>query len=626
MSNSSNFSMTFDVTGAPAIKPPADEPGEELFALAPLSEHHLPDGSVLARNRISGAEMVLPLEVFNAMSYCDRFKTLEEHTDLLMEDNPGAAGRQAAIRSVVQSIRDGGLTISAQEICERLAPQKEALPLAEKPVVVVITWERPANLERLLASLMANCDPEGIHCCYVVDDSRTADNIKKNRAITLDFNDRSALEIEYVGASETREIMDQLIRRLPQHEQQIRFALDRERWASHWTAGITRNYSHLLSVGRPVIVLDDDVLCEVYDSPVSETGVEFSGRQREVQYFGDTEGWREMRAGSDTDPIARHMQCLGLTLPEALGVLGQAQLHQRSLEHASPEMTDGMNRNSRILITQCGSMGDPGTGSNLWLATIGSDSLDRLLQAPEMVQSAMKDRNAWLGRTRPVFETRANISQITGFDNRASLPPYFPIDRGQDRLFGNMVDYIFYDGMTLEYPWAAPHLPVPERKWTQRDNNFSRPPRFPGFFTEHITREKVNCRAADPATRREHLAAMISDLAGSPRRTLVNLMADDWHRIRNSQLAHLGKRLEESSAQHSDWREYLLKAVRETQSVKVENIHKYELRGTIEGLRGEELVSFWRDLWRDFAGALLAWPEIRESAREIVEERSHTHL
>jgi hypothetical protein len=430
--------MSFGVDDQPTL-----QTDDDLFVLDLLTVLDLPDGSILARNKRNGRQMVLPLDVYSAIAQCSSFRSQEGHANELVRRNPSASGRQSEIHSLLQSIRQGGLTLPAAEVCDRLASSVKAESVDDKPVVVIITCDRPDALQRLLQSLLANSDQERMQSCYVIDDSRDAENRTRNRNIAREFTSKLSVGVRYLGEDEASGIMAALIERLPHHEKMIRFLIDRQRWASFWTAGIARNISQLVSVGCPVIILDDDVLFEVFDPPFTDPGVEFSTREREIQLFRDRKEWQGMQATRNPDLIGRHMQCLGLSLPDALSVLGIEKLDPQALAHAGAAMANRLQRSSRVLITQCGSFGDPGTGTNRWLATMNPTSRERLLGSPGLLEHALNERNCWMGRTRPVFEASANISQATGLDNRGYLPPYFPIDRGQDRLFGYMVEFIF---------------------------------------------------------------------------------------------------------------------------------------------------------------------------------------
>ena len=613
--STSTFSYSFSIGGDSPV-----EQEQELFALDQLSEVQQPDGAILARNPRTGKEMVLPLEVLNAMSYCSDFRSMDEHVAMLMDGNDPGAGKAHAIRKVVQSVHAGGLTISAKEICDRLAPDKAASPIQQKPVLVVITWERPQALERLLGSILANCDLKNIDCCFVVDDSRSGENRLKNRQVTQAIARQASISIHYHGSDESRDLMDGLIKRLPQYEEEIRFLIDREKWKDQWTAGIARNYSHLLSVGKPVIVIDDDALCEVYETPFREQGIEFSRRQREAAFYANDDEWRAEPAAENRDPIARHMQCLGLTVPQALRVLGMDKLEQAALRHAQPTFARRLNQHSRVLVTECGSMGDPGTGGIQWLATMSADSRDRLMQHEGRLQQALEQRHCWLGRTHPVFEPNANISQVTGFDNRGFLPPYFPIIRGQDRLFGVTTSFIFPDSVTLDFPWAVPHLPIPARTWSEQQNDFSVSKRFPGWITSQVVSRKDQCTSEAPQSRLEFLARSFKELAESTDDVLLGLYADDWNESRDKRLEDLQQNIRESAAQPKAWQDYLQNAFQQVQSSSLGEPRIPELSGMVGDLCGSALVSFWREAWLNFGQSLLAWPDIRQAAQDIIEE------
>ncbi len=105
------------------------------------------------------------------------------------------------------------------------------------------------------------------------------------------------------------------------------------------------------------------------------------------------------------------------------------------------------------------------------------------------------------------------MSQITGVDNRQMLPPYLPIMRGQDRLFGYMLDFIFPTSVTLDYPWAVPHLPLPDRRWRDRDLNFTPADSFPMFFIEKIIEYKSSCQSELPGDRLSYLSTWFNNLA-----------------------------------------------------------------------------------------------------------------
>ena len=615
MTDPTTFSYTFSANPAPKRPGPAPE----LFAVDKLSEFPLGIDQVLARNPRNGRELALPVDhVKTLVGFCSVFRMLDEHVAELMKGSDGSPQRAAAIRQVVQSFRDAGLTLSAQDICHELAPVPGASPITDKPVVVIITCDRPPALERLLGSIRENCDLEAVDRLWVVDDSRSAESGDRNRELTAAAGAQAPVDFHYFGATAARELLDALIQQLPQHEEAIRFLLDRERWIDHKSYGLARNISHLLSVGKPVVVFDDDALCEAYDTPFRTEGVAFNPGQQEAAFYTDHEEWKQGLSRAALDPVAAHLQCLGLAVPEALSVLGLQQLPQEALRPAPVGFARNLKRDSRVLITECGSLGDPGTGGNIWLANMPAASRERLARSEGLLQSALEKRCCWLGRELPTFRPFASISQVTGFDNRGYLPPYFPITRGEDRLFGEMTRYIYPDSVALEYPWAAPHLPLEERGWSEAENNYAIGTRFPGTLLKSLLGSGDDCLAADPLARLAFLASRFADLAGASDATLLNLLAEDRLGYKAGQIRKLQSKIQESADLPGDWRAYLEKALQQIQSSKLGDFRLESLKGVETDLEGAELLRFWRDMWRGFGQSMSAWSDIREAARDIV--------
>lgn len=579
------------------------------------SETALPDGNILVRNPRNGKQMMLPAEIINAMSYCNRFRTLDEHVDELMGDSGQEPERRKSIRSVIQSLHEGGMTISAQEICDRLAAPAGINHVDEKPILTVITWERPEPLVRLLDSIIRNCDPTGIERCIVIDDSRDAECIRQNREITAAANQRSGFVIEYFGSEEALELLEYLVAQLPEHEEAIRFLMDRERWAHLWTCGISRNYSQILTVGHPLIVFDDDVICDVHEAPVSEPGINLSDYPRQAMFFKDQGEWPPPAADGQRDPVARHMRCLGLTIPEALAVLGVDKPDPSTLHQGEAHFAGRFDQRSKVLVTECGSLGDTGTGSNKWLTRLSAESRGWLLQDEHTLPMALTMRNAWMGRKQFTFAPSSNMSQITGTDNRDFLPPYFPFNRVEDRLFGQSTSFLFPNSFTLDQPWVIPHCPIPERFWSEQDNDFTMTTSFPEDLIYIPERLFEECPHDDPRERLGALARHYLNLANCPEQKLIRLFTDDWNHKRAVKLLELAACVQDSADRTPAWQEYVHRAYQQVVDSQLEELTVEKLHSNSPRMTGEELLQFWRNSFQNFGQALLAWPAIREAAR-----------
>ena len=619
MTDPTQFSLGMTVDPANAFKPLPDWVAFDLCQVYPA-----PGGNLLLHNTRNGKRAMVRPEVYAALLKCTCFKTLDQHVAAIIELNPAMEGQQADIRKVLQSMLKSGIMLSAKSVCNKLKLKGENKPDQQQnlePVVAILTWERPQALERLLESIATNCNTGAFHRLYVIDDSRKAVNIEQNRSITERYTDRITAPFQYFGQAEQARWLEKLVALQPEHEQAIRFLVDRTRWAEFWTAGLSRNLALLLSPGRRLVMIDDDAICEVYDPPQAGRKVTFSDDPREAVFFGIEKEWSHLRQPINPDPVDRHMQCLGLTFSEALEVLGEQNLKPSSLRNANALQLTELQAGSKILVTECGSLGCPGTSNNTWLPHMPPASLERMLASEDKTNQALTSRKVWSGRHQPHFAPRANMSQITGFDNRQILPPYLPNLRGEDRLFGNMLDFIFPTSLTLDYPWAVPHLPLPERKWRDRDLNFTPSDSFPKFFLEKILGNKSSCLATSAHQRLSHLAGWFSDLAAASPESLSNMYRDSRLRGDSEQLSHLTALLEKTGPAPVSWQNYLRNGIAQLSAdLDLASREDFVVKGLPAALPYDELAAFWQRAWGDFAAALKAWPDIRQAATELSEQ------
>jgi hypothetical protein len=212
------------------------------------------------------------------------------------------------------------------------------------------------------------------------------------------------------------------------------------------------------------------------------------------------------------------------------------------------------------------------------------------------------------------------MSQVTGFDNRRFLPPYFPVTRGEDKLFGQMTRYVYPNSVALDYPWAVPHLPLPQRNWAENDNSFAVSRYFPGLLVDDLVGANENCLAPEPQERMAYLARLFEDLGSAPDAALLERLAADRHRYRASQMRKLRQQIKESAGLPADWLGYLKRALQQVQSSQLGSFGTQELKGTVGNLQGQDLLDFWKGAWREFGHSLPAWREIRQAAEGIVAE------
>jgi hypothetical protein len=616
MNDKLGFSIGTTVDPYTGVKPLPD-----LVALDLCKAYPVPGGNLLLRNTVNGKRVMVQPEVFATLLECVEFRTIDQHTARIITRNPAMKEQQQAIKQVLNQMLETGMLVSAKATCDRLMKDSAGMDeaddkLDDKPVAAIITWERPEALKRLLESIVRNCETKDIHHLYVIDDSRSAENIEKNQQLVASFTGQLETPLTYFGREAQTRLIDALAEKLPQHEQAIRFLIDTSGWQQHWTAGLNRNLALMLSFGRRLVMLDDDAVCDVYDAPNTNAGITFSDFARDADCFASEAEWAHLHQPLNPDPIKRHMQCLGLTFSNALGVLGNTNLKPSGFRHARALEVHELEPTSPILMTECGSLGCPGTVRNTWLPDMSPASLEKMLKSEQKTNNALKARKVWSGRNHPHFSPRSNMSQITGFDNRELLPPYLPIMRGQDRLFGHMLSFIHPSAVTLDYPWAVPHLPLPERQWRESDLSFKVAGSFPRFFFERILSAREDCLSGQVNDRLAYLSAWFKNLAAAPDSSLTEMYRQERLDDNAARLDHLDKLLKQGKSTPVNWQNYLRNGMQQLNTdLDTASREDFEVSGYPANLKGEDLIDFWRGAWTGFAEALTAWPDIREAAR-----------
>jgi hypothetical protein len=593
-------------------------PDEELIAFGKLSEFTLPDGDVLVRNPRNDRKMVLPADVMNALTFCTSFRTLDEHAEQLAGDGGTLAQGDKSISSIIQSVHAGGLAISTRDICSRLEPAAPRRTAPQNPVAVIITCDRPPALERLIQSILSQCSPNSYQDFHVINDSRSPESRNRNQEISQRNSSQQGIDIRYFGAREARNLVSRLIEKLPEHEGAIRFLLDQGRWSGYFSPGLARNFSHLISIGRPVIVFDDDAICSLHESPFRQNGCEFSDGRKQALFFENHEQQEHLKPAGNIDPIQQHLRYLGLTIPEALHTMGLNELHQDAFRLTKPDFAVRLNRQSRIRVSEFGSWGNPGTADYKWLGTLPPRSLARLLSQEDQQRLALNQSQCWMGVDRPTFTPAAHISQVTGFDNSDFLPPYFPIDRGEDHIFGEATRFIYPESVCLIQPKAVLHLRLNPGSTPGTTHARHNPDGFPGRLTSLPMGTHEHCNATSIEKRLSFLARSFSDLASSPAESILSLYSDVSLVQESNYLKGLRETLNKSSGADPAWIGYLHDSIRQS----AERMKSSRMTPNIPESAGQpgvdKLISFWQDCWGEFAQALLAWPVIRREAGSVI--------
>ena len=607
--------MTNDANPSPSPGTPAQEPG--LVAFADCELVAINQAMMLVINRQNGKQQIMAPQVVEALKTCTTFRPLAEHAAHLAATRPELQGKQEMAAGALANVEAGGMLLDAADICTRLGQNTE--PAMPPTRVFVSTCDRPEAVERLLESMLRAGNLSRHNALFLVDDSRDPANRAANREAVIKFNLRSAKDMFYIGAEAQQELITGLVEQLPTHETGIRFLLDASMWQGKKTYGRSRTLCLLFSVGYRAIMMDDDVLCQAVLPPISEPGIGIgSGGMRKAAFYATEAELSQSGQPAAFDPLSEHASLLGSSLAQCLNTLNQGPLLETQLQNVNAALANVLRADSPVLVTQCGSLGDPGTGSAHWGQMLGEDSVARLVSAPHGIDAALQNRLNWLGSSRPNIFKMPFMSQITGVDNSHLLPPYFPAFRGEDVLFGAMLVSMHPQSVALEYPWSVPHLPMEARTFDLSDpgSGGGGIPLLARYLTERINYND----ATDPEHQLRSLAQEALRIAA---RSDANLLLDyrtELARAHADKLYALQNQFTTSQKLGSaDWQGYIQQHIEQVQRYITTPQSPTDIAGLPENMSEEAALNEFRRLARGFAAAMDGWVEMRTAAAALTE-------
>lgn len=592
-----------------------DQTSAALLALGNCELVPINSQTTAMYHRASGAFQIIAADVARALGQCLTFDTLDNHAMAIRDAIPGLSGNEQAIKSTIGQLAESGFLLSADDTISDWNIPGPAEPLA-RTRMFIITCDRPKALQRLLESLAELKGLTRHEAFIVVDDSRSDENVALNREQVEVFNTRSAQTAVHFTPDDRRQLLDKLCAELPEHQNGIRFLLDREAHPELKSYGAARNVCLLLSVGSRALVMDDDILPYCLKSPSDyERPIVRGGAESHFRFFASLESVLNNIDAQGENALHAMADVLGSSLGDLPGKIGLSGFESVDLTGAPGVIVDQMGRKSRILITQCGTMGDPGTEGLGWIHQLDANSLASLASGLRGPDGTLLERSAWRGVAAPTVAKMASMSQLTGIDNSAFMPPYFPYFRGEDVLFGACVDYLHDDGLVFEHDWCIAHLPAEARAPIDLKADAIVGSGSLGDMARRITSELPQHTSPDPQARLQWIAQFCR--AEASRSDAV--LAGDYRLLqvrRYGELLNATQMLSGLLPNTEAMRDFGTRCI----DVGRDGIQREWTAEVIDSggtTDAAQVFSRYREMLDGYASALDAWPAVREAAAKV---------
>jgi len=606
----SDFNFSYSIGSPPTLA------GESAPLWSFNSTTVLPciDNTVTLHNSRKNQSLLVQSEVAHALSFCAPFRSMDAHLERILAAMPPLRDEPEDARNILTSLQDAGFLESAEAAWQRLCV--EVTPHETTPArVFILTCDRPEALKRLLENLCGRPIDPAIESLWVIDDSKQAESLGRNAEVIGAITGRVPVPVRHVDAAMQQVLKNHLLASAPQHQTSLSFLLDADRWSGRPTYGRARNVSLLLSVGFRALVLDDDILLQAIAPPRATRGLKLdSARGREAAFYESLEALTQHALDTNHDPLTQLLGNVG----QSLGNLMLNSLATPAdLAGWDGELLSRYDAQSPVLLNQCGSWGDPGTGDASWIFYLPEQSIKSLIGLEQPLEHLLAVRANWMGYRGPTLSAYGSLSQLTGFDHRSLLPPYFPAGRGEDALFGIMLQRVQPNSLVLSEGWAIRHEPLDDRA-----NRGDLKPLSvkPGMTTlaDWLGREPEEEKGLTPARRLLSVSDDIKKLAQIEINALERLVGEKIASKRTSLLARCTEHLEQlsgmdTSANAKAWSEFLS----QSQAGLIEALKSPEPAPVRSLLEGDPITTeaSAREMGNQFADALSAWPEICEASK-----------
>jgi hypothetical protein len=323
----------------------------------------------------------------------------------------------------------------------------------------VVTRNRPEAVVRCLRSFGTHLRSHGRRARMLVVDSSDAAQAEQGRGALAALAGELATEIRWVGSDEKRRLADRLARTAAVDPELVRFALFDTAGVDHDIGG-NRNCLLLLHAGQPFLSADDDMVCDLRRPAGASPAVAIATAEpaTSVTLHRSFSAARASLAPSDACVLEMHERVLGRAVKACLQELA-AGGERGVTSHV-------FEAGARVGASFGGYFGDSGTafpGFYLWsdasvrtqLLALDEDSHRELYASRQIVRVA-----GALTISKGAFSMFSNVA----LDATQTLPPFFPVLRGEDLGFGSLVRRCLPHLLFAYVPQALAHRPWEARR------------------------------------------------------------------------------------------------------------------------------------------------------------------
>ncbi|MET0621839.1 MAG: hypothetical protein ABW250_02555 [Pyrinomonadaceae bacterium] len=578
----------------------------------------------LVYSRLDGASHMLPNHLAQILEQCAKFRTLGEHARHLSADPGLKMGVGTPPEEQLRRLVGLGLLVPEDElasVAEGASAGREES--ARVSTLGVVTRDRPESLRRCLDSYVENLRRYGRQTgLVVVDGSADADAGEQTRRSLQSLKARYGVDISYAGHDEKVSFAAALAAEGGLPPDVVEFALFDVEACGNAT-GANRNALFLHAVGELLLSVDDDTVCRLAAGPQPDASegclVSPADKFMEHWFFPDHEAALRAARFVDEDVLALHEQVLGKTLSACVQEFGE----RAGVEfgRVTPRLVGDLRSGGRVLVSLTGIVGDAGSDIPPAYHVLSAESRQRLTLTEPAYLSARKSRELLRVVSRPCITSNPScMTTALGYDQRRVLPPFMPVMRGQDDVFGMSLRSCFEQGYFGHLPRAILHKPEERRAYAPESvHEQAAEVRMCSVVVACLTSHQFPPGALDPAERLRALGRHLAGIGSMTQPDYEEFVRLQLWRLQGANISILEQYVASAGAAPRFWVEAMgayLEHLRRSLSAEGYFVPKDLAR--VKGAAEARALS--QRLVLRFGRLLEHWPEMVEAARRLREK------
>jgi len=428
---------------------------QDRFRARPFQYCRLGDGSALVRP-LGQREQVIPSGVIEYLRRCTQFNTLPGHIANLyrlsshVDDNTGRVG--AILKECVKR----GFLVSEAELYTHGSADNSSRQSVS--TIAIITAHRFAECLQAVKGIVCMSREAGRRLDLVIMD----DSCPRSKPLEHLLPHLQAIDthgaIRYAGRIERERYATALSKRGFDPEL-AQFAVLGGVRRFTTTVGSTRNCVLLDTLGKSIVMTDDDIVLRTARHP------QYSGRlrilcdqnPRDFWFFRNRREVIEELSWSSANIFAEHEAMLGAPITRLLR--DAERTDGVCFEDTCDHLLSGLlSDTATVAMTATGIAGDSGFGFAPWFLSSEGRTRDRLLGSESVYSTATTSRETLGVACSPTVNHSCwCMAGSIGLDNRVNLPPFLPIARSEDWVFGTLLFKCFPHYFTGHIPLAVLH-------------------------------------------------------------------------------------------------------------------------------------------------------------------------